>query len=132
MTKQFSAPPVDVLQHQRDVPESTLFGAFSEDIYEAPSSPTSSILSPPEEVTQHTILEDDIWEHADSQPTPSNKINTWESFGAGRRNIPTRVNPFATEQNPEIFDELLKMHMDHIYSRHESGITVDEYLFREV
>jgi hypothetical protein len=31
-----------------------------------------------------------------------------------------------------VFDELLQRHMNHIYSPHESGIVVDEVLFREV
>lgn len=132
LTKQFTSKPVDILpQQQQDVPPSTLFGIFSEDV-QPPPSPASSIMSLPEEVTQHTIPEDDVWEHADSHAPLTRKVDTWESFGMGRRNISIGVNPFVTEQSPKMFDELLRRHMNHIYSPNESGIVVDEHLFREV
>jgi hypothetical protein len=60
------------------------------------------------------------------------KINTWESFGAGRRDVSLCGNPFVTEQSPEMFDELLRRHENHIYSPNESGTVVDEYFFRDV
>lgn len=131
ITQQFTSLPVDILPPVQDVPESTLFGAFSEQV-QSPSSPSSSCLSLPEEVTQHTIPDDDdLWQHTDSQP-PVSKVNTWESFGAQRTDNFVKVNPFVTEQSPKVFDELLRRHMNHIYSPNESGTVVDEYLFREV
>lgn len=130
LTKQFTSLPINVLPH-KDETSSVLFGSFSNEI-QSPSSPTSSILSLPEEVTQHTIPDDDLWQQASSQPSPSSKIDTWESFGASREEVFLHGNPFVTEQNPKVFDELLKRHMNHIYSPSESGTIVDEYLFREV
>ena len=130
LTKQFTSLPINPLPRQ-DVPPSTLFGAFSNDI-QPPLSPTSSILSLPEEITQHTIPDDDLWQHADEQPPSAKRLDTWESFGAGRRSSSVHGNPFVTEQNPRDFDELLQRHMNHIYSPNESGIVVDAYLFREV
>lgn len=130
LTKQFTSLPINPLPRQ-DVPASTLFGSFSNDI-QPPSSPTSSILSLPEEITQHTIQDDDLWQNADEQPPSSKRLDTWESFGAGRRSSFVHGDPFVTEQNPTVFDELLQRQMNHIYSPNESGIVVHAYLFREV
>jgi hypothetical protein len=130
LTRQFTSLPINPLPRQ-DVPASTLFGTFSNDI-QPPSSPASSILSLPEEITQHTIPDDDLWQHADEQAPSSKRLDTWESFGAGRRSIPVDGNPFMTEQNPRVFDELLQRQMNHIYSPNESGNVVHAYLFREV
>lgn len=131
LTKQFTSLPLEVLHQRQDVPESTLFGQFSEDIH-PPPSPASSILSLPDEVTQHTIPDDDLWQRTDTQLPSERKLYTWETFGVNRASLQTRTNPYLTEQTPRIFDELLKRHMNHIYSPNESGIVVDEYLFREV
>src|SRR5438045_334650 len=83
LTKKFTSLPINVLP-QDDMSKSTLFGSFSDDI-QSPSSPTSSVLSLPEEVTQHTLPDVDLWQQADSQSPTAQKINTWESFGATRR-----------------------------------------------
>src|SRR5579859_124831 len=64
LTKQFTALPVEILPSRDVVPESTLFGVFSEDV-NPPSSPVSSILSSQEDVTQLTLPDDDVWQHAD-------------------------------------------------------------------
>src|SRR5271167_2566769 len=58
LTKQFTSLPIKVLPLE-DTPRDTLFGTFSNDIH-SPSSPTSSILSLPEEVTEQTIPDDDL------------------------------------------------------------------------
>lgn len=135
LTKQIttSSAPVPLLPLTEEVRQSTLFGTFSED-FEPPSSPVSSVMTLPEEVTEHTIPdEEDVWRDAESLPLPPKTIDTWETFGA-RQSIPGKfhVNPFVTEQEPKVFDQLLRRHMDHIYSPNESGVVVDEYLFREV
>ena len=132
LTKQITSLPVDILLVKTEIPESTLFGIFSEDV-QPPLSPVESILSLQEEVTQHTIPDvDDVWQDADEFPGPTKKVDTWETFGVGRRDGRIGVNPFVTEQRPKVFDELLRRHMNHIYSPNESGIVVDEHLFREV
>jgi hypothetical protein len=133
LTKQITSLPVELLPLPQEIPESTLFGLFSEDL-RPPLSPVSSILSFQEEVTQHTIPDDDdVWRNADELPPPSNKVDTWETFGAGRgQEDIIRVNPFVTEQRPKVFDQLMRRHMNHIYAPYESGIIVDEHLFREV
>jgi hypothetical protein len=129
LTKQITSLPIEVLPRQ-DIHQSTLFGDFSEDV-DSPPSPASSYLSLPEEVTQRTI-DDDLWQHADTYPVESRKVDTWESFGVGRSGDVVRGNPFVTEQDPRVFDELLRRHMNHIYSPNESGTIVDEIIFREV
>ena len=131
LTKQFTSLPIEILPQRQDVPESTLFGTLPEEV-QVPPSPTSSILSSPDEVTQHTIPDDDLWQQAKAQPCTLRDLHTWEAFGASRTNVQSHVNPFVTEQTPKVFDELLKRHMNHIYSPNESGVVVDEYLFREV
>lgn len=132
LTKQITSLPVDILLVKQEIPESTLFGVFSEDV-QPPLSPVESILSLQEEVTQHTIPDvDDVWQDADEFPPPTKKVDTWETFGVGRRDGRIGANPFVTEQRPKVFDELLRRHMNHIYSPNESGIVVDEHLFREV
>jgi len=132
LTKQFASLPLGVVVPlPQEIPESTLFGPFSEDV-QPPLSPVSSILSLQEEVTQHTIPDDDVWQDADEIPPPSKKVDTWETFGLGRSTADVPVNPFVTEQIPRAFDELLRRHMNHIYAPNESGIVIDEYLFREV
>ena len=131
LTKQFTALPVEILPSRDVVPESTLFGVFSEDV-NPPSSPVSSILSSQEDVTQLTLPDDDVWQHADEVECQARKVDIWESFGSGRENLVTGTNPFVTEQRPKVFDKLLRRHMNHIYSPNESGVVVDEHLFREV
>lgn len=132
LTKQFtSTRPITLLPQQNRVPQSTLFGSFSDDI--PPQSPTSSILSLQDEVTQHTLPDDDdIWNQVDSQVPSTRNVDTWESFGVERKGVKQEGNPFVTEQHPQVFDELLRRHMNHIYAPNESGIVVDELLFREV
>ena len=132
LNNQFTATrPVTLVPQQDNVPKSTLFGSFSDDV--APPSPVSSILSLQEEVTQHTIPdEEDIWSQANSQIHLTRKVDTWESFGAVRRDVKQEGNQFVTEQDPKVFDELLSRHMNHIYAPNESGIVVAEFLFREV
>ena len=134
LTKQFTStcPITLLLPHQDNLPQSTLFGSFSDDI--SPPSPVSSILSAQEEVTQHTLPDDndDVWNQVDSQGPSTRKVDTWESFGVERRGVKQQVNPYITEQDPKIFDELLQRHLNHIYSPNESGIVVEEFLFRDV
>lgn len=135
LTKQITSLPVELVPLQQEIPESTLFGTFSSDgVHQPPLSPVSSILSLQEEATQHTLPDDDdVWQHADELPPPTKKVDTWETFGAGRRSgIVVEVNPFVTEQRPTVFDELLRRHINHIYAPNESGIVADEHLFREV
>lgn len=131
LTRTFNSLPYESLPRPDDIPGSTLFGEFSEAI-QPPSSPVSSILSFSEEVTQHTIPDDDLWQTADVESPTSRKVVNWESFGASRNNFPSNLNPFITEQKPEVFDEQLRRHMNHIYSPNESGTVVDEGVFREV
>jgi hypothetical protein len=130
LTRTFNSFPNEILQHADDIPDSTLFGQFSE-AFQPPSSPVSSILSFTEEVTQHTIPDDDLWQNAHIEPQVSKKVVNWESFGVSRSQT-SNLNPFVTEQTPEVFDEQLRRHMNHIYSPNESGTVVDEGLFREV
>lgn len=133
LTKQFtSTRPITLLPQQNKVPQSTLFGSFSDDI--PPQSPVSSILSLQDEVTQRTLPDDDddVWNQVDSQVPSTRKVDTWESFGVERKGFKQEGNPFVTEQHPKVFDELLRRHMNHIYAPNESGIVVDELLFREV
>jgi hypothetical protein len=123
--------PDQVQRQTQEIPRSTLFGEFS-DALQAPLSPVSSILSLSDEVTQHTIPDDDdLWQIADSQAPTSKKVVSWETFGVNRSQSPSNKNPFLTEQNPEIFDQQLRKHMNHIYSPNESGIVIDEGVFRE-
>jgi len=132
-----SFPPLHRLAHHtQDFPTSTLFGPFSETAIlndDAPSSPTlSSILSLDDEVTYSTIPDDDdIWADAEHEPK-TDKIKTWEGFGASRGDVQVGGTPFVTEIRPAVFDELLRRHMNHFYAPSESGIVVDELLFREV
>ena len=134
LTKQFtSSRPITLLpQQQNNVPQSTLFGFFSDEAI--PPSPVSSILSLQEEVTQHTLPDDDddVWNQSDSLSPTTRKVDTWESFGVDRKGVRQEGNPFVTEQHPKLFDELLRSHMNHIFAPNESGILVDEFLFREV
>jgi hypothetical protein len=133
LTKQFtSTRPITLFHPEDNVPQSTLFGSFSYEI--PPPSPVSSILSLQDEVTQHTLPDenDDIWNQVDSQVISTRRVDTWESFGVERKGIKQEGNPFVTEQDPKVFDELLRRHMNHIYAPNESGIVVDELLFREV
>ena len=132
LSKQFtSARPITFLPPQPNGPQSTLFGSFSEDVN--PPSPASSILSPQDEVTQHTLPDDDdIWNQPESQISGTRKVDTWESFGVGRKDVKQEGNPFVTEQDPKMFDDFLRRHMNHIFAPNESGIVVDEHLFREV
>src|SRR5262245_14949910 len=119
----------------QNVPSSTLFGTFCEDVHLRPSSPVSSVSTLPQEHTEHTLpdSDDSIWQDADSFPTAVKKVSTWETFGAGRvRPGKTPVNLFVTEQSPQAFDLVLQRQMNHIYAPNESGVVVDEYLFREV
>jgi hypothetical protein len=120
LTKQFTLLPLDTKQ-------STLFSSPNSPL-DAPSSPASSILSIPQDSTQDT-LPDFLW------PPPEELhpavVRTWETFGAGR-DSPVEGTPFISEVRPGVFDELLQRHMNHIYAPHESGIVVDEILFREV
>ena len=125
-----------LLHHTQDFPTSTLFGPCSETATlndDSPSSPTpSSILSLQDDVTQHTIPDDDdIWDDAEHEPK-TDKIKTWEGFGASRDDVRVGGTPFVTELRPVVFDELLRRHMNHFYAPNESGIVVDEQLFREV
>ena len=129
LTEKFTGVPID--PQRDDAPSNTLFGGFSNN-NQPPPSPTSSIMSLPEEVTQHTIPDDDLWQQADVQSPPEKKLYTWESFGAGRRAAFLLRNPYVTEQSPKAFDELLQRHMNNIYSPDESGIVVDDYLFSDV
>jgi hypothetical protein len=132
LTKQITSLPVDILPVKQEIPESSLFGVFSQQV-QSPSSPVESILSLQEEVTQHTIPdEDDLWRDAETFPRTTNKVDTWETFGVGLPNRDIGVNPFVTEQRPRVFDELLRRHMNHLHAPNESGIVVDEHLFREV
>ena len=133
ITNEITSVPFDLRPRVEDVPQSSLFGAFSED-YHPPLSPISSVMSLPDEVTQHTNPDDDdLWREAESFPLSSKKVDTWETFGVGRENTADiSVNPFVTEQEPKLFDQLLRRHMDHIYSPGESGVVIDELIFREV
>ena len=133
LSKQISSAPVQILPPLEDAPASSLFGRFS-DHANPPSSPVSSIMSLPDEVTQHTIPdEDDVWRNAELPSLHSKKVDTWETFGSARvGNEDIKTNPFATEQDPKVFDQLLKRHLDHIYSPNESGVVVDQFLYREV
>ena len=133
-------PPFPALHrlphHTQDFPTSTLFGPFSETVPlndNPPSSPTpSSILSLQDEATQPTIPDDDnIWADAEHEPK-TDKVKTWEGFGASRGDVQVGGTPFVTELRPAVFDELLRRHMDHFYAPNDSGIVVDELLFREV
>src|SRR3979411_1896056 len=75
LTKQITSLPVELLPLPQEIPETTLFWLFPED-FQAPLSPVSSILSLQEEVTQHTIPDDDdVWQDADELPLPSNKVD---------------------------------------------------------
>ena len=135
LSKQFtSTRPITLLPQQQDnLPQSTLFGFFSDDAI--PTSPVSSILSLQEEVTQHTLPDDDdddVWNQSDSLVPTTRKVDTWESFGVDRKGLKQEGNPVVTVQNPKLFDELLRSHMNHIFAPNESGIVVDEFLFREV
>jgi hypothetical protein len=130
LTTAFHSLPDQVQQQTQEIPRSSLFGEFS-DALQAPSSPVSSILSLSDEVTQHTIPDDDLWQNADSQATASKKVVSWETFGVNRSQSPANNNPFLTEQNPEVFDQQLRKHMNHIYSPNESGIVFDEAVLRE-
>src|SRR5277367_2508375 len=135
LTKQFtSTHPITLLPQQQDnLPQTTLFGSFSDDDI-VPPSPVSSILSLQEEITQHTLPDndDDIWNQPDSLVPTTRKVDTWESFGMDHKDVRHEGNPFVTEQHPKVFDELLQRHMNHIFAPNESGIVVDEFLFREV
>jgi hypothetical protein len=129
LSSQVTSHPVTLLPASQDVPASTLFGAFSEDVRSP--SPASSLLSlTREEITEHTIHED-IWHDADSL-SPTAKIYTWESFGAGRAGVDVRGSAFVTEQSQRVFDLTLQRHMNHLYAPDETGTVVDEKLFREV
>jgi hypothetical protein len=134
LTKQFtSIRPITLLPQQDSLPQSTLFGSFSDDA--VPPSPVSSILSLQEEVTQHTLPDDDdddLWNQPESLVPTTRKVDTWESFGVDRKGVRQEGNPFVTEQHPKLFDELLRSNMNHIFAPNESGIVVDEFLFREV
>ena len=135
LTKQFtSTHPINLVPPQQDnLPQTTLFGSFSDDDV-VPPSPVSSILSLQEEITQHTLPDDDddVWNQSDSLSPTARKVDTWESFGVDRKGVRQEGNPFVTEQHPKLFDELLRSHMNHIFAPNESGILVDEFLFREV
>jgi hypothetical protein len=109
---------------------SALFGDINE--LQRPSSPASSILSLGEEVTHLTEPDDDDpWPEAHTVPLPQKRC-AWETFGRGLPNSLSFNSPFLTEQNPKVFDALLRRHLNHIYSPNEAGIVVDEVLFREV
>jgi hypothetical protein len=130
LTTSFNSLPDQVQQQTQEIPTSTLFGEFS-DTLQPPSSPVSSILSLSDEVTEHTIPDDDIWQNADSQAPASKKAVSWEVFGVNRSLSPSNNSPFLTEQTPKVFDQQLRKHMNHIYSPNESGIVFDEGVFRE-
>lgn len=130
MTKEFASFPGNGSAHE-NLQESTLFSTISDDA-EPSSSSVTSVLSLEDEITQNTIPEEDVWQAADSLPSTSKKLETWESFGSNRTHCLEPVNPFVTEQNPQVFDELLKRHMHDNYSSNESGVVVGEVLFREV
>jgi hypothetical protein len=130
LTTSFNSLPDQIQQQAQEIPTSTLFGEFS-DIPQPPSSPVSSILSLSDEVTQHTIPDDDLWQNADSQAPASTKAVSWEVFGVDRSLSTLNNSPFLTEQNPKVFDQQLRKHMNHIYSPNESGIVIDEGVFRE-
>ena len=129
LAKQILSRPVEVFPGFTNDGSKTIFESATVDV---PSSPVSTILSILEDVTLDTIPEDDLWQHADLDTRPSKKTNTWESFGASRDNFDIKVNPFLTEQRPQVFDELLRRHLNHIHAPNESGTVVDERLFREV
>ena len=70
LSKQIISAPVQILPRLEDAPASSLFGRFSDHV-NAPSSPVSSIMSLPEEVTQHTIPdEDDVWRDTELPSVP--------------------------------------------------------------